>query len=56
MHTILLTRIFQTSSDELQRFNLVQSHEKLVRKTLKRRFYRFSGLDRKIDKVIANFI
>ena len=26
MHTILLTRIFQTSSDELQRFNLVQSH------------------------------
>lgn len=26
MHTILLTRIFQTSSDELQRFNQVQSH------------------------------
>lgn len=26
MHTILLTRIFQTFSDELQRFNLVQSH------------------------------
>ena len=26
MHTILLTRIFQAASDELQRFNQVQSH------------------------------
>ena len=26
MHTILLTRIFQTASDELRRFNQVQSH------------------------------